>query len=287
MKMGACKGAPGAVLAVLVLGGPLLAGATADGDSVWAPPAAQGVNQVAGDGDAATDEAATEAGEAALAEASAAKRAAQKLEDEAREQALLDVAARYDAIAGRDSYAVPERTEAAFRAGEILRTLKRADEADTRFLRAVTLGEDVEGAREFAARGLLERAHILRRADDIEAALALYAEVGRRFADQRRSAAHAVTWTGKLLVRDGRLEQGAEVLQGFADGFPEYATEAVRNADLVAVSWWEAGDEPAARATVAWIEGRMEPLLEIGGRQAELVRQALDRMRVTALLAGD
>jgi tetratricopeptide (TPR) repeat protein len=281
-------GAPSAVLAVLVLGGPLLANAAHEvGGPLWEPPAAQGASRAADEADTSADEAATEAGRAALSNASAAKRAAQALEDEERGRAMLAVVAQYDAIAEGDVYAVPERTEAAFRAGEILRTLKRVDEADTRFTRAVALGEAVEDARGFAARALLERAHILRRADDVEAALALYAEVGRRFADQRRSAAHALTWTGKLLLRNGKLEQGAETLQGFADAFPEYATEAVRNADLVAVSWWEAGDEPAARATVAWIEGRMEPLLGEGGRQAELVRQALERMRVTSLLAGD
>jgi len=296
MRIGRGTVALSAALAVCVLGGPLLANAgpslsaatgTASGDPVWVASASQGGSPSGDEGDAAGDEAASEAGRAALKDASAAKRAVKGLEDEEREQALLAVAARYEAIAERADYAVPERTEAAFRGGEILRTLKRMDAADARFAQAVTLGEDVQDARGFASRALLEQAHLLRRADDSEGALALYAEVGRRFADQRRSSAHAKSWTGKLLLRDGQLQQGADVLQAFADEFPEYATEAVRNADTVAVAWLESGDESAARTTLAWIQGRMDPLLAEGGRQAELIRQALERMRVTALLSGD
>jgi tetratricopeptide (TPR) repeat protein len=282
MRTGRGTAALGAALAFVMLGG--LAHAEGSGGPLSGP-----VNGVALDeSDSAVDKAVTEAGRAALEEASAAKRAARKVTEEGREQALLAVATRYDAIAADTAYAVPERTEALFRAGEILRTLKQIEPADSRFGKAVSLGEPVEAARGFAARGLLERAHILRRANDEADALALYAEVGRRFADQRRSAAHARTWTGKLLLRGGReLGRAAEVLQGFAEAFPEYATEAVRNADLVAVAWFEAGDEPAARATEAWIRGRMDPLLAEGGRSAELIGKALERMRVTALLAGD
>lgn len=285
MRKGRGAGALGAVLTLLVLGGSARAEEFGGRPPRVAPPLVAAA--VADDHETADAQTSTEQGRAALAEASTAKQAAQKLEGDDREQALLAVVGRYDAIAAGQGHAVPECTEAAFRAGEILRALKQVELADARFERAVTMGEGVEEAREFAARALLERAHILRRMDDGEGALSLYAEVGRRFADQRRAAAHARTWTGKLQLRSGQLELGAEVLQGFAEAYPEYATEAVRNADTVAVAWFEAGDEPAARVTLAWIRGRMEPLLAEGGRQAEKIRAALDRMRVTALLSGD
>jgi hypothetical protein len=96
-----------------------------------------------------------------------------------------------------------------------------------------------------------------------------------------------MTWSGKLLLRDGKLEQGAELMKGFAEAFPEYAAEAVRNADVLAVAWYDSGDEPAAQAVLDWIRARMAPLLEGEDRQAGSVRTALEKMKVTDLLAGD
>jgi len=228
----------------------------------------------------------TAEGRAALAEASIAKRAAQKMEGDARSGALASVAERYAGIAGTEAFAAGERAEAAFRGGELLRTLERGDEADDQFARAVELGESSQDGREFAARGLLERAHLKRRGTDVEGALALYAEVGRRFADQRRSAAHARTWTGKLLLKAGRLDEAARHLLGFAEAYPEFAPEAVRNADLLAVAQAQSGDETAARDTIERLRRELEPLMAQGGKAAEEIQAALDGLRVTEILGG-
>jgi hypothetical protein len=235
---------------------------------------------------AALAEEGSKEGRAALSAASSAKRAAQKLEGDERDSALADVASQYAGIAATEAFTAGERAEAAFRGGEILRTLDQADAADGQFARAVALGEETETGREFAGRGLLERAHLKRRSNDGEAALALYAEVARRFGDQRRSAAHARTWSGKLLLKSGQLDEAAQKLLGFAEAYPEFATEAVRNADLLAVAQAEAGDESSARATIERLRRELEPVMAKGDKAADEVQVALDNLRVTEILGG-
>jgi tetratricopeptide (TPR) repeat protein len=241
------------------------------GDLLRPPPAAPGDDEAS----------------AALSAASSARRATRGLDDGARLEALMAVVSQYDAIVARSEFAAGARAEAAFRAGEILRSLARTEEARARFDRALELGAEDEQGQEFAARGLLELAHIQRREDELEAALATYAEVGRRFEGQRRSCAHAATWTGKLLLRSGQIERGEAVLMGFAGAFPEYPAEAVRNADLVAVERLDEGDEAGAREIVERIRSALEPVLVQGGKPAEQALEALEKMKVTGRLPPD
>ncbi len=228
----------------------------------------------------------TKEGRAALADAAAAKRAAQKLEGGARNEALAALADKYAALADKDSLAAGERAEAAFRGGEVLRTLQRGKQADDLFARSVELGENAPAGRDFAARGLLERAQIRRRANDAEGALALYADVIKRFADQRRTAASARTWAGKVQLKAGHLDEATKQLLGFAETYPEFSVEAVHDADLLAVAQAEGGDETAARDTIERVRREVQPALSKGGKDAEAVQAALDGLRVTELLAG-
>ncbi|HTE05438.1 MAG TPA: hypothetical protein VK824_04510 [Planctomycetota bacterium] len=235
---------------------------------------------------AGVDDGAKESVRAALAEAAAGKREALKLSGAEREQALLDVTARYAAIAEDPGNAAAGRAEAAFRAADLLRAARHLDEAAVMYARATELGAEAEGGAEFAARGLLECAHLKRRAHDVAGALTLYAAVRERFPDEKRSAAHAVTWLGKLQLQSDQHEQGMATLLGFRERFPEYPTEAVRNADLVALDQLDAGDEAGARRTVEQIQQAMKELVEQGGKQGEAVGKALAAMRVTEQLAS-
>ena len=169
-------------------------------------------------------------------------------------------------------------------AWEILRSLGREVEARERFEQAASFGDDAE-ATEFAARGLLELAHLRRRNDDVAGAVAQYDELRARFPEQRRSCAHALTWSGKLMLAGDQRDEGRRRLLSFADEYPEYATEAVRNADTVALDHYASDDVAAARAVVADIAARMAPRLEAGDKPAESIRRALDRMKVSKLLA--
>jgi tetratricopeptide (TPR) repeat protein len=232
------------------------------------------------------DDGSKETVRAALAEAASAKREALKLSGQERTQALLEVTARYAAIADDAGNAAAGRAEASFRAGELLRASKHLDEAAVMYARATELGADAEGGQEFAARGLLEAAHMKRRAHDVAAALTLYASVRDRFPGQKRSAAYAVTWLGKLQLQSEQREQGIATLLSFREQFPEYPVEAVRNADIVALEQLDAGDEAGARRTVDQIQHAMEGVVAQGGKQSDVVSKALAAMRVTEQLAS-
>jgi len=258
----------GVVGAVLALLGPVTMAGVGDED---APAADRG-----------------ETANSRLDEVSAAKQRAYDLEGDERERALLEVAASYGAVADDDAHPVGDRAEAAFRAGEILRSRRRADQARRRFEQATAFGADGtdERAMEFAARGLLELAHLRRRASDVEGALGLYSEVGERFSDQARSNAHATTWRGKLLVREGRLDEARALYVGFAASFPDYPLEAVRNMDLLAVAFAEDGRLEDAHEVVALLRSQMEPVIAAGGRTAEAVHHSLSSLRVNVRLSG-
>jgi tetratricopeptide (TPR) repeat protein len=229
------------------------------------------------------DAEAKDAAEAALVIASRARKAAYGLEGEARRAALLAAAGRYSDVADDATAGAAARAEGAFRAGEILRSQDELDQARSRFEQAAGFGDQDE-ARAFAARGLLEQAHLLRRDDDVEGALSIYDAVLQRFGSERRSAAHATTWKGKLLMRGGRHEEAVAVLTQFAEDFSEYPTEAVRNADLAAVGCMKDGDASQARMIVDRVRSLMEPKVDEGGRQAAAIVAALDAMKAPTLM---
>jgi len=277
------RGARGAALAGIPLRGGAPAGPRVVGP---APLAAALASELTALQPVAGDDGMRESVRVALSEASASKREAQKLSGEEREQAMLAVTARYAAIAEDVSYAAAGRAEASFRAGELLRGAKQFEEAAVMFARATELGSSAAGGEEFAARGLLESAHLKRRARDVAGALTLYGAVRERFPGEKRSAAHAVTWQGKLQLQSDQREQGMATLLGFRELFPEYPAEAVRNADLVALEQLEAGDDAGARQTVEQVQKAMEGIVAEGGKRAESVGKALAAMRVTEQLAG-
>lgn len=240
------------------------------------------------DGPAAVEPVDVEAGEAALKAASRAKSAAYKVEGEARTAALLDVAREYGAVADTVRFGVDARAEAAFRAGELLRARSRPEEALARFGQATSLGEAAEAgspARSFAARGLVEQAHALRRSDEIEAALGLYAQLDRRFPEQLKSRVHARSWTVKLLVRAGRLEEALPHVNEFATQHPDRPVEAVKAATELAEALVEAGRADEASALATAVENQVVPG-DSGEPVAERLTSALDALRVTVSQSG-
>ncbi len=277
------RGVQGGVLSGVPLRGGRLVGPRVAGP---APLVAAISSELAALQAGAGDDGRGESARAALAEAAASRKEAQKLSGEEREQAMHAVLAQYASIAEDERFAVAGRAEASFRAGDLLRVGKQLDEAAAMYARAAELGGTTAGAEEFAARGLLEAAHLKRRAHDVEGALTLYAAVRERFPGEKRTAAHAVTWQGKLELQSEQRERGMATLLGFRELFPEYPAEAVRNTDLVALEQLEAGDEAGARQTVEQLQKAMEPILAEGGKRAESVSKALAAMRVTEQLTG-
>ncbi len=224
------------------------------------------------------------AGQAALVAAADVKKRAYTLEGEAREEGLLQAAAAYADVADREDLRPSERAEAAFRAGEILRARKALDSARERFAQAMELGQGNE-ADAFAARGLLELAHMKRRDDDTQGALALYGELRTRFPAQRKSCAQAMTWAGKLQLREGSREEGLVLLIQFGKQFDEFPVDAVKNVDVAALDCLDVGEFDRARRLIDDLRERMQPVLEqVEGKDAERLRKALADMKAPPLL---
>ncbi len=240
------------VLLATVIVGPASAVGRSPGD---VPP---DVGAVVDEGAGATP-VETERGREALGAASRMKREAYALEGEAREQALLAAASAYGAVADQGDHGVLDRVEGAFRAGEILRARGLGEEAGRRFAQAVGLGEPAADpdVREFAARALLERAHRIRREGEATEALAAYGEVRGRFADRARPCSHAVTWSGKLLLAEGRVDEARDVLLDLEPFLPGRELEAVRNVDRLVEALLEAGRTEEAHEAVARVGDRM------------------------------
>lgn len=221
------------------------------------------------------------AGEAALTDLSKARSAAYKHEAEEREALLVEVAEGYRALAETVERGAAVRAEAAFRGGEILRARKRLEDADALFARAAEIGKGGPGA-EFAARGLLERGHIRRRAKTWDEALRLYAQVLEGYPEQRRSAAHALTWTGKVHQQVEDLAAARTAVLRFADEYAEaYPVEAIRNAERLSRALVSQGDVDAARAISARIHERMATFASESGEETPEIHEALEALAVT------
>jgi hypothetical protein len=266
------------------------------------PPAASLVL----DGDTADAAAAVpivdDAGGAALGAAVDQRERAYALAGEQREAALLEAAGSFGAVADDLALSVDTRAQAAYRAGELLRARKLSVEAAGRFRQALQLGgavpipvNDSSGsstgqaelagrpAREFAARGLLELAHLERRTRRFDEALALYGRLGPEFPDQPRQGAHASTWSTKLLVRLDRLDEAVAASGAFFSLYPDLPLEFVRNAGVVAEGLLDAGRRDAARSFLESVEGRLQALIEAEDLP---VIGALESVRVTVMNRG-
>ncbi|GJM23402.1 MAG: hypothetical protein DHS20C15_33170 [Planctomycetota bacterium] len=241
---------------------------------------------VAGEGE---EEGAT--GEAALNEARAVKQAAYELEaGEARSAALLAAAEAYSRVSQNERFELAARVEAAYRAGELLRTHGSTELAVERFARCVRLGEaahveEQPKLREFAARALLEQAHVQRRGKRFAEAAAGYAEVSARFAEVSRRAAQARGWQLRMLLEQEQLDAAVSLGGELVKHLDDDPLESVQGVDRLGAVLVEAGQEPEAQALVERLQQALSPHLEGEGAAVERLRLALQELRVTVRLS--
>jgi len=220
----------------------------------------------------------SDAGQAALHSAGALKKHSYALEGEEREAGLLRAAAAYGVVADSEAFGTLDRVEGAFRAGEIYRARGKVQEARTRFAQAVLLGETVAvpSVREFAARALLEEAHQLRREGELGRALEVYKAVRSRFEDCHRPCTHAVTWAGKILLKEGRVNEARRTFLDFEPFLPDYPLEAVRNVNQLVDVLVAQGEAEQAHEAVALLESSITS----GGESVtQAVAPALETLR--------
>jgi tetratricopeptide (TPR) repeat protein len=164
--------------------------------------------------------------------------------------------------------------EAAFRAGELLRSADDATGAFAEFQVARERGADTP----FRVRAELEIAHLHRRARDHEQALASYEAVLTDAASTPSQRDDASYWTGHVYAAEKRVEDARRAWRRVAD-HGEDPLDRVRAWDCIALSHIDAGDLEAAAGTLEKCREAMAETSAEETRLGERVRNALSSMR--------
>lgn len=218
-----------------------------------------------------------------LDDAKALRRAAGKKAGEERRKALAEAATAYRKVVTENPDQTRACAEAAFRAGEIERSLGEIEKARESFRAAVEHGKD---APQFGSRAMSELAHLERRAEKLEEALATYRKIPETFPGQDAEGARAITWAGKMESKLGRAEDARKTWLSIGDRFPAQPILAIRAADLAALSLLEAGDVAGAQKVVSDVEARFGEDNKNQPWWTPQVDETLAKMRIHAKLAG-
>lgn|GEM_PF-1539057 len=164
--------------------------------------------------------------------------------------------------------------EAAFRAGELLRSAREADLAVVEFQYAYRVGRESE----FGARGGLEIGHIERRRRRLNDALASYEAVealGEEHAEERDLAAY---WSGRVHAQLGRPRDARRCYERAARRGVD-PVQRVRAFDAWAQSLVDGGDLEGAAGVIELCRGSVAAYAEEESELGLRVRAALERMR--------
>ena len=226
-----------------------------------------------------------------FAEASRLKRSASGKSAEEKHAALTAAAHEYERTAKASGLEPAFVAEAHWRAGEIWRTLRHEEEARACFEATTKL---VAAEPRLAAKAWLEIGHLDRRAKRYDAAIASYRRVLSLTPEQRRESAQALTWHGKALLAKGDTADGHALLLSVGQRYAEFEFDDVRNVDLVACDWIEAGRIAEARTLVDDCLKRhaeddadrkaADPDDADGDQEPSAVQRALDKMKSRKLL---
>jgi len=182
--------------------------------------------------------------QAALGIAKQTRRTAFKKTGEEKRKILEQTIVAYRAVLERHDDEGDLCAEAAFRIGEIERSLGDAPAARAAFEQTAAKRDS---APRFAARAMNELGHLARRAGDLEGALQTYRLIPTEFPGEDAESVKALTWGGKVLVQLDRAEEARATWLSIADLHPSEPVAAVRAADLAALSALDDGDETLAR----------------------------------------
>lgn len=204
---------------------------------------------------------------------------ARGLEGAARLEALERALRAYEAVRDfwPDSGAIA--AEAAFRRGEIHRSLGQDGAARGAFQEAFDAGRGTD----YAPRALLEVGHIHRRAVEMDQALHYYERALALEGASLRRRNDAREWIGRVRLDLQQWEAAAAAFASWA-AEAEGPVEAVRAADLEAQAWIGKGELDRAAERLAALEQRVKPLAAEPTREAEELRRALGRMKAPDLL---
>lgn len=221
-----------------------------------------------------------ETAKAQLEHAASLKKAMRGLEGEARDRARSEAVAAYRSVReyfGGDANA---SAEAAYRAGELLRSADDTAGALAEF----TIARDRGAGTDFRVRAMLEIGHLERRAKRMQQAIAAYETVVADETASARQKDEASLWVGRVYADLERLADARRVWQRVADKGDD-PLDRIRAYDLMTSALVDAGDLEGAAGT---LERCREALAEVAQEESKLgerVRSALSAMRCVDELA--
>lgn len=198
----------------------------------------------------------------------------------ARVAALDKAITAYEAV--RDYW--PESgsvlAEAAFRRGEIQRTLGRSGLAKGAFQEAFDAGKNTP----FAPRALLEIGHLHRRTAEFDHALQHYQRVRDMEGVHLRYVNDSREWMGRVYLDLGEWDKGIRAFAEWAAN-AETSVDVVRAVDQEALCWLGKKDLETAEARLTKIRVEMEVLANEPTKDGEALRRALERMKAPKQIA--
>lgn len=222
---------------------------------------------------------ASESAEQLLDRAGQIRRQSFKKSGEEKRKILEDAISAYGVVAERHAQDERSCAEAAFRIGELQRSLGDTAAAAAAFELAASRGK---AAPRFASRAQNELAHILRRAGKPNEAIAAYRRVLDEYPNEEGEGAKALTWIGRIQERAGDGAAARSTWMSIAEKTPTQAVAAVRAADLAALSLLKAGNKDDARNVIDAVRKRFAD----SPYWTADVEEALGRMRSLRQLDG-
>jgi TolA-binding protein len=220
-----------------------------------------------------------ESAEQLLDRAGQIRRQSFKKTGEEKRKILEESIAAYGAVAERFPKDERSCAEAAYRIGELHRSLGDTAAAAEAFEKVAAFGKS---APRYAARALNELGHILRRSGKGAEAIGSYQRVVAEFDNEETEGAKALIWIGKIQERAGDVESARKTWLSVAEKTPTQAVSAVRAADLAAVALLKGGQKDEARKVIEAVRKRFAD----SPYWTADVEEALEKMRAAKQLDG-
>jgi len=207
------------------------------------------------------------------------KRDLRGLKGQEKREGMRQVVKAYQMVAKYFPGAVAEKTEASFRQGEILRTLKDREKAAQAFEKAVSLN----GSGIFSARALLEIGHLHRKAKRFDQAIESYEKVTQDFPDLGKQNDGALIWIGKVHGSQKRHELAREIWEKVAEKSDDPLAR-IKAFDLIGGSFLKEKDSDSAQEILDRCQKELAAFADGDSSKAKRVRRALENMRTSAKL---
>lgn len=217
---------------------------------------------------------------AQLEHATTLKKGLRGMEGESRDKARADAVAAYRAVREYFGADAALCAEAAFRAGELLRTSDDLPGALAEF----AVARDRGAGTDFRLRAMLEIGHVERRSKHHQPAIAAYEAVVADDEATARQKDEAMLWLGRIYADLERFADARRVWQKVADKGDD-PLDRIQAFDQIAAVLVETGDLEGAAGVIKRCHDALSDVSQEETKLGERVRSALGAMRCVDQLA--